>query len=448
MRSLSPRNLVQRILVPRILASVAPPHERQSDAIARRAHVLFVWIVAAGFIAFIAWAWLTVLDRVTRGTGRVVPQTNNRVIQHFEGGIVSEILVREGQQVREGQALLRIDNSFSKSELSQASLDLKARRLTVKRLEAESAGLTTFEVDFAVQVELPEIAAKERDLFHARVSGLEAQIRVADDQVRQKELEVSELRTRVSNLLRERELVEPRVNSLRRLSRQGAVSMNDLLDAERGLQQIESKIGEMGIEISRSETAINEIRRRREQITAQFRSEAEKERREAGIQAAKLEEAISAMQDRSRRSEVFAPIAGFVNKLQVNTIGGVVKSGEPLVQIVPLDDSLVIEARVAPQDRGEIWPGLPAVIKISAYDYSVHGGLKGRVLDVSPDALQDDKGEPYFRVRLAASAANLGPGKPVVPGMVAQVDILTGRHSVLDYLLKPMRQMQANALRQ
>ncbi len=426
----------------------APPHERQSDAIARRAHVLFVWVVAAGFVAFILWAYLTVLDRVTRGTGRVIPQTNNRVIQHFEGGIVSEILVREGQQVREGQPLLRIDNSFSKSELSQASLDLKARRLTIKRLEAESAGETTFEVDFAVQVELPDIAAKERDLFHARVSGLEAQIRVADDQVRQKELEVSELRTRVSNLLRERELIIPRVNSLRRLHKQGAVSMNDMLDAERGLQQIESKIGEMGIEISRSETAINEIRRRREQITAQFRSEAEKERREAGLQAAKLEEAISAMQDRSRRSEVFAPIAGFVNKLQVNTIGGVVKSGEPLVQIVPLDDSLVVEARLAPQDRAEVWPGLPAVIKISAYDYSIHGGLKGRVLDVSPDALQDDKGEPYFRVRLTASAANLGPGKPVVPGMVAQVDILTGRHSVLDYLLKPMRQLQANALRQ
>jgi membrane fusion protein, adhesin transport system len=415
----------------RALFAPAPPHERQSDAIARRAHVLFIWVVAAGFVAFIAWAYLTVLDRVTRGTGRVIPQTNNRVIQHFEGGIVSEILVREGQQVREGQPLLRIDNSFSKSELSQASLDLKARRLTIKRLEAESAGELNFEVDFAVQVELPDIAAKERDLFHARVSGLEAQIRVADDQVRQKELEVSELRTRVSNLLRERELVVPRVNSLRRLSKQGAVSMNDLLDAERGLQQIESKIGEMGIEISRSETAINEIRRRREQITAQFRSEAEKERREAGIQAAK-----------------FAPIAGFVNKLQVNTIGGVVKSGEPLVQIVPLDDSLVVEARLAPQDRAEIWPGLPAVIKISAYDYSIHGGLKGRVLDVSPDALQDDKGEPYFRVRLAASAANLGPGKPVVPGMVAQVDILTGRHSVLDYLLKPMRQLQANALRQ
>ena len=118
------------------------------------------------------------------------------------------------------------------------------------------------------------------------------------------------------------------------------------------------------------------------------------------------------------------------------------------MQLVPLEDSLVVEARLSPQDRAEVWPGLPAVVKISAYDYSIHGGLKGRVLDISPDALADDKGEPYFRVRLTANASSFGPGKPVVPGMMAQVDILTGRHTVLDYLLKPMRQLQANALRQ
>jgi HlyD family type I secretion membrane fusion protein len=154
------------------------------------------------------------------------------------------------------------------------------------------------------------------------------------------------------------------------------------------------------------------------------------------------------MQDRSRRSEVLAPISGIVNKLHVNTIGGVVKSGEPLVQLVPLEDSLIVEARLSPRDRAEVWPGLPAVVKISAYDYAIHGGLKGRVIDISPDALSDDKGEPYFRVRLAASAADFGPGKPVVPGMMAQVDILTGRHTVLEYLLRPLRVMRDNAFRQ
>jgi membrane fusion protein, adhesin transport system len=422
--------------------------ERQADTIARKAHVMFVWAVAVGLSAFLIWSWLTVLDKVTRGGGRVIPQTNNRVVQHFEGGIVSEILVKEGQQVTEGMPLLRIDNSFSKAELSQSTLELKAKRLMIQRLEAESAGARTLTLDPFLRGEMADMAAKELDLFKARTQGLDAQLRVADDQARQKELEVSELKTRVSNLLRERELVVPRVNSLRRLSRQGAVSVNDLLDSERTLQQIDSKIGELGIEIPRAEVAIRELGSRRDQTIAQFKTEAEKERREVGVQAAKLEETTSAMQDRSRRSEVLAPIAGIVNKLHVSTIGGVVKSGEPLVQLVPLEDSLVVEARLSPQDRAEVWPGLPAVVKISAYDYSIHGGLKGRVLDISPDALADDKGEPYFRVRLAANASSFGPGKPVVPGMMAQVDILTGRHTVLDYLLKPMRQLQANALRQ
>jgi membrane fusion protein, adhesin transport system len=421
---------------------------RQADAVASRAQVMFVWAVAIGFVVFLLWSWLTVLDKVTRGTGRVTPQTNNRIVQHFEGGILSEILVKEGQQIAEGTPLLRIDNSFSRAELSQASLDLKARRLMIQRLEAESAGQRQLQLDPFLRGEMAEIASKEADLFKARIDGLDAQLRVVDEQIRQKTLEVSELRAKAQNLRRERELVAPRVESLRRLARQGAVSVNDLLEAERSLQQIDSKIQELGLEAPRAEVAISELRSRREQTIAQFRTDAEKERREAAVQAAKLEETISAMQDRSRRSEVLAPISGVVNKLHVNTIGGVVKSGEPLVQIVPLEDSLIVEARLAPQDRAEIWPGLPAVVKISAYDYSIHGGLKGRVLEVSPDALTDDKGEAYFRVRLAANATNLGPGKPVVPGMMAQVDILTGKHTVLDYLLKPMRQMQANALRQ
>ena len=428
--------------------STPSPMERQADTIARKAHVMFVWAVAVGLAAFLIWSWMTVLDKVTRGGGRVIPQTNNRVVQHFEGGIVSEILVKEGQQVTEGMPLLRIDNSFSKAELSQTTLELKAKRLMIQRLEAESAGARTLVLDIFLRGEMADMAAKELDLFNARTQGLDAQLRVADDQRRQKELEVSELKTRVSNLLRERELVVPRVNSLRRLSRQGAVSVNDLLDSERTLQQIDSKIAELSIEIPRAEVAIRELGNRRDQTIAQFKTEAEKERREVGVQAAKLEETTSAMQDRSRRSEVLSPIAGIVNKLHVSTIGGVVKSGEPLVQLVPLEDSLVVEARLSPQDRAEVWPGLPAVVKISAYDYSIHGGLKGRVLDISPDALADDKGEPYFRVRLTANASSFGPGKPVVPGMMAQVDILTGRHTVLDYLLKPMRQLQANALRQ
>lgn len=424
------------------------PYPRRADTIALRAHVQLVLVGALALVLGIGWAASTSLDRVTRGGGRVVPQSNNKVVQHLEGGIVTEILVREGDLVAEGAPLLRIDNSFSRAEEAQNRVELRAKRLQVARLDAEGTGAATFTVDEATRADLPLLVESELSLFRARVEGLKAQLAVIEEQSRQKTLELSELNSRWQNTQRDRELVSPRVEGMRRLAQMGAISRNELLDNERTLQQIEAKLSEMTFEIPRAEAAIVELGRRREETVLRFRAEAEKERREAGVQVAKLERAVDAMQDRSRRSEVVAPVAGTVNKLFVSTVGGIVKSGEPLAQIVPAEASIVVEARLSPQDRAQVWPGLPAVVKISAYDYAIYGGLRGKVLDVSPDALNDEKGEPFFRVRLEAAADTLGPGRPVVPGMLAQVDILTGRHTVLDYLVRPIRRVANEALRQ
>jgi len=269
-----------------------------------------------------------------------------------------------------------------------------------------------------------------------------------DDQHRQKQIEMAEIKTRWTSTQQERDIITPRVQSLRRLVKIGAISQNELIENERSLQQIEAKLAGLLHDIPRLEAAVSELSRRREEVTLRFRAEAEKEQRETAVQIAKLEETIIAMRDRSNRSEVIAPVAGVVNKLFVDTIGGVVKSGEPLVQLVPQDASLVIEARLSPADRANVWPGLPAIVKVSAYDFSIYGGLKGKVLDVSPDALSDDKGDPYFRVRLEADASGFGPGKPVIPGMQAQVDIISGEHTVLAYLLKPVQRLKNEALRQ
>jgi membrane fusion protein, adhesin transport system len=423
-------------------------YPRRCDAIAGKAQKQMIIILAIGTTLAVAWAALTTLDKVTRGGGRVMPQTRNQIIQHLEGGIVSEILVREGQKVTAGTTLLRVDNSFARAELQQNQLDLKAKNLQMLRLDAETTGHAAFTVPDDLAVALPQIVSQERSLFRARQDGLKAQISVVDDQYRQKDLELAEIKTRWTSTQRERVLVLQRVESLRRLMRMGAVSNNELLDNERTLQQIEARLAALVHDIPRLESAVQELQSRREEITLRFRADAEKEQRETSVQIAKLMESISAMSDRSRRTEVLAPVAGVVNKLFIDTIGGVVKSGEPLVQLVPADATVVIEARVSPRDRGEIWPGLPAIVKVSAYDFTIHGGLKGKVLDISPDALSDDKGEPYFRVRLEADATGLGPNRPVIPGMTAQVDILSGQHTVLSYLMKPVRNIRAEALRQ
>ena len=412
------------------------PYPRHTDRIESRARGMLVVTIAASLVAFVAWAALTSLDKVTHGAGRVIPQLQNQVIQHFEGGIVTEILVREGETVARGTPMLRVENSFARSELLQAQIEIKAKTIRAARLAAESQG-----------AELPGIASQETGLFETRRRTLMVQLRILDDQVRQKDLELSELKARLGLTRTERELLLQRLGNLRKLNSIGAVSSNDLLDNERQLQQMEAKISDLAHDIPRTEAALSELGGRRSEQVLKFRSDADRDRVDTQVQIAKLVESVQAMQERSVRTEVVAPMAGVVNKLFVNTIGGVVKSGDPLIQLVPAGSSVAVEARLSPADRAQVWPGLPAVVKVSAYDFSVYGGLPGKVVDISPDALPDEKGQPYFRVRLEADGTAFGADKPVVPGMLADVNIISGKQTVLEALVRPVRRIQENALR-
>lgn len=423
------------------------PYPRQCDRIATRSQRMFVSTAFAGVAAFLVWASFTELDKVTRGSGRVIPQLQNQVVQHFEGGIVQEILVKEGDRVEKGAPLLRIENSFQKAELLQAQLEVRAKSLRIRRLDAEIND-QPFEFQPDTAVSLTRLFERELSLYETRKKTIAEQLAILEDQMRQKQIELSELKSRWNNTSRERELILKRVTSLRRLVSVGAVSSNELLDNERTLQQIEGRISDLTHDIPKTEAATSEIERRKTETRLRFRTEAEKERADTELQIAKLTEAITAMQDRSSRTEVVAPISGTVNRLNVTTVGGVVKSGEPLGQIVPIDTSIAVEARIQPKDRAEVWPGQAAVVKISAYDFSVYGGLKGKVVEVSPDALQDEKGQPYFRIRLEATGSNFGPDRPVVPGMVADIDILSGRRTIMETLIRPVKALRDNALRQ
>lgn len=424
------------------------PYPRQAKRIATDAYRNFILIAAISLSTLLYWASTTEIDRVTRGQGRIVPQLQNQVVQHLEGGIVSEILVREGDSVSRGQILLKIDNSFSRSELAQASIDIKAKQIKMARLTAEVRGSEYVEFPNELESQIPKIAQRERELFIGRLQTLEEQVGILEDQLKQKSLDLSEAKSRWANTVRERDLVEQRVVNLRKLAAVGAFSTNELLENERTLQQIEQRLSDLTHEIPRDEAALSEISKRVSEARSRFRSDADKERSETEIQIAKLQETIGALNDRSTRSDVAAPIDGVVNKLHVATVGGVVKSGDPLVEIVPVNAAVAVEARLMPNDRAEVWPGQKAVVKVSAYDYSIYGGLAGKVVDISPDALQDERGMPYFRVRLEAEARDFGPGKPITPGMLAEVDILIGRRTVLDSLIRPVKQLKDNALRQ
>lgn len=424
------------------------PFQWQTNTISRSAHRIFLLTVGLSLFTFMLWASLVRLDTVTRGEGRIVPSANNQMVQHFEGGIVTAIQVREGDRVERDEVLLVIEDQFSEAELDATRLDIQAKRVRLARLNAEAQGRDEFTTPYADSPQLRPIVDSETVLFQRRRQSLRERIGILEDQIRQRELELGELKSRLENTRLEGNLSSERVASLRRLTEMGAVSKNELLKNETALQQITTRIADLEFQIPRTEAGLSEVVRRRNEAILMFRSEAERERADVELDIAKLEERSNALVDREVRAEVRAPATGVINRLNVKTLGGVVRPGQIVAEIVPSDSAITVEARLSPEDRAEVWPGLPAIVKITAYDYSIYGGIRGKVIDISPDALTGDSGQPYFRVRLEADASELGQGNPVVPGMLAEVDILTSEHTILSYLMQPVNRMRERALRQ
>jgi HlyD family type I secretion membrane fusion protein len=343
---------------------------------------------------------------------------------------------------------MRVENSFFKSELAQAGIEQAAKRIRLIRLEAETNAASTVSFPSAASNTSQQVLDNELSLFQRRRANLNEQLSILTQQQRQKEIELSELRSRLPSVTRERQISEERLSSLQKLTAAGAASNNDRLEAERVLQQALARLSDLAHEIPRTEAALSELEKRKAEVTSRFQADAEKERGQTSTELEKLTKSMEALQDRMSRSDVSAPVSGIINKLNVSTIGGVVKPGEALAEVVPSDGSIDVEMKLSPADRADVWLGQRAIVKISAYEYSVYGGLSARVSDISPDAHQDDRGVPYFKVRLEADAAALGPDHPILPGMLADVDVIGSRQSVLGTILKPLRRIRDNALRQ
>ena len=454
MHPLRVHNITSATAAPPRVDEVAPEVEkstafpRRIDRIATEAQGRFVVILGICTLLALVFSVVVQIDKVTRASGRIVTQQTKQEVQHLEGGIIAEILVKEGDTVVAGQPLMRVENSFFKSELAQAAIELGAKRARILRLDAETSGAKDIKFPPEVTAVSRQVVDNEISLFRRRQSNLNEQLSIFVQQQRQKEIELSELRSRQPSVIRERQISEERLLSLKNLSAMGAASNNERLEAERVLQQAISRLSDLAHEIPRTEAAVAEFEQRKAEAISRFQAEAEKERAQTATDLEKLTRSIEALQDRSRRSDVNATVGGTINKLNVTTVGGVVKPGEALAEIVPADGLIEVEMKLSPADRADVWPGQRAIVKVSAYEFSVYGGLNARVSEISPDAHQDERGIPYFRVRLEADAAALGPDHPVLPGMLADVDVIGNRQSVLGTILKPLRRLKDNALRQ
>lgn len=420
-------------------------------AVRRRGHrfayilslLVFIFLMVA-----ITWADNAVIDEVTRGLGKVVPSSRVQVIQNLEGGIIAEILVRENQIVKQGDILLRIDNKRAEVDYREKRNQYLVALAVVTRLQAELANRAP---DFPEEVRqgAPRVVRDQIKLHNARKLKLRSELTILRSQAKQREQEIAELESRRDQLAGGLVLAKQQRDIAKPLAARGIYPKVDYIRLERDVQDTGGELRTVKLSIPRAQTALSEARQRIGARRAELRAETTSELNDRFVEMESLKEIISEGKDRVTRTEVRSPVRGTVKQIYQNTIGGVIKPGENIMEIVPLDDTLLIEADVRPADIAFLRPGQEAMIKITAYDFSIYGGLKAKLEQISADTIQNEEGESFYRILLRTKENRLiykGAELPIIPGMVASADILTGRKTVLDYLLKPILKAKQNAL--
>ena len=409
-----------------------------------RARALLRW-AALAVVALVVWAAYARIDEVTKGQGRVIPSSQLQVVQAVDGGVVEELLVGEGQTVEAGQVLVRIDPTRFVSSLRENRAELLALQARAARLTALSDG-RPFEPGQALRDEIPEIVAQERAHYQSSLAGLEAQLGIARQQLTQRNEELREATGARASAARSLELTDRELAVTKPLASAGAVSEVELLRLERDVNRFRGERDQADAQISRLRAAIREANQKIQDVELSFRNQVRKELSEVSAKLGTLSEGSLALEDRVKHAEVRAPVRGTVKRLLVNTVGGVVQPGAEVVEVVPLDDALVLETKISPRDIAFLRPGQPATVKFTAYDFAIYGGLDAELDQIAADSVIDEEGNAFFVVKVRTLKNSLGEGLPIIPGMVAEVDILTGKKSILDYLLKPVLRAKANAM--
>lgn len=404
-----------------------------------------LYLMVAAVVALLAWAAVAEVDQVTKGTGRVIPSSHVKVIESYDGGVVQEILVEEGELVEQGQLLMKIDPTRFVSSYREALAQSLALQAKAERLRA----LTTdepFSPPDEVLEKAPALAAHERRLFNTSRAELEQAQAIAREQITQnrEELHVAEARlgqaTRAYNLAsQELAMTQPLLSS-------GAVSEVEILRLKREVSNARGERNQASAQVAGLKAAVQEAEGRLREVTLEMQNEWRTELSETLGKLAALEEGNVGLRNKVSMTEIRSPVDGIVQRLYITTLGGVVQPGQEVVEIVPNDEQLLVETRIAPQDIAFLHPGQPAFVKFSAYDFTTYGGMEATLTHISADTITDDDDNTFYLVRVRTKDRTLGEDLAIIPGMTAQVDIRTGKRTVLDYLLEPILRIQGNAL--
>ncbi|GGX90332.1 HlyD family type I secretion periplasmic adaptor subunit [Litchfieldella qijiaojingensis] len=436
------RPLIDRLFARRVSAahldrdwaSDADWARMQQDPLRARG-LLYALLLAV--IAMGVWSYFAKIDEVTKGMGRVIPSSQTKIIQSYDGGVVENIEIEEGQLVSPGQILMRIDPTRYASSYREGvarSLALKAKAERLSALTTDQPFIPSREVID----ESPRLAAHERELYETSKQELEEQRTIAREQLIQRREELREAEARRDSASRTLNLASRELGLTRPLLKSGAVSEVEVLRLERDVSSARGELNQAAAQVSRLQAAVEEAQSKIREVALEMQNRWRNELSETLGQLAALEESNVGLQDKVSMAEIRSPVAGTVQRLHVNTLGGVVQPGQEVVEIVPSDDKLLVEARIAPQDIAFLRPGQPATVKLTAYDYSIYGGLAAELNHISADTITDEEGNTFYLVRVRTQAGEVGSDLAVIPGMTAQVDIMTGKRTVMQFLLKPV----------
>ena len=389
-------------------------------------------------ILLVVWASFAPVDQVVRVEGKIIPAGRSQQIQHFEGGMVASIDTVEGASVKRGDLLLTINDTSMEATLSETKIKLNSQRVRAIRLAAETQNKNT--LDFPPDLAGLPVALAEKSLFMAQRTKLEQEIAIHQSSINQRTADIDEAEQRRTRLVAERETAHQRMELENNMASHGAASKMEVLEAQSREQRLKTEIGEVEGNIPKFKGAINEEKARIESLKAEFSAQSHNELVATLEEIDRLKQGVTTDTDRLKRTEIRAPNDGVINRIAVNTVGGVVKSGETLIELIPNTSDVLIEARAQPRDRGYLRIGLDAKIRVSAFDAGELGLLKGHVTEVGADSIQDAHNDPYYQVNiLVKSIPQTYSGRNLVSGMTVTADIVTGRRTILAYLLSPLR---------
>lgn len=412
-------------------------------------HRTFVMLLLFSSISVLWWAGVAEVDVIVRTEGQLIPAGKSQIVQHLEGGIIEKILVQEGEVVVAGQPLMELSDVQNRSNLDQEQSKLDALRGREARLLAELTGRNT--INFPKELKDPDVIHVETAAWQARQGQLVEEVKVLQALSMQKENELSEVNSKQINLHKELVLANKKHDVIETLRKNNAASELEVLDSQMRIQRLESQISEAKNTVPRLQAAQSESESRVKEVTARFRAEASAALTQVREELEKSNHGIGTSVDRLARNIVRSPVAGLINKLNINTIGAAVRPSEILLEITPSDQRIVIQTRSNPDDRAHLRRGLSARVRVGAYDYSTYGTFGGHVTDVSADTLSDENGMRYYRVNVEVDASALTsrvrqPGV-LMPGMAASADIAVGKRTILSYILSPILEFRDGAFR-